>query len=46
MFIAYFIGTALFGILASVDSSLFGIWFLCALCCFILGLVDLLNGGY
>lgn len=46
MFITYFIGTVLFGIMASVDSSLFVIWFLCALGCFILGLIDLLKGGY
>lgn len=46
MFITYFIGTVLFGILASVDDSLFVIWFLCALGCFILGLIDLIKGGY
>lgn len=46
MFITYFIESALFGIMASIDSSLFGVWFLCALGCFILGLIDLLKGGY
>lgn len=46
MFIVYWIMSAMFGIMASVDSSLFGIWFLCCLGNFILGLVELINGGY
>ena len=46
MFIAYWIMTSIFGILAIIDHSLFGIWFLCCQGCFILGLVDLIKGGY
>ena len=45
MFIAYWIMTSIFGILAIIDRSLFGIWFLCCQGCFILGLVDLIKGG-
>lgn len=46
MFIIYWIMSAMFGIMASVDNSLFGVWFLCCLGCFILGLVELIKGGY
>lgn len=46
MFIIYWIMSAMFGIMASVDGSLYGVWFLCCLGCFILGLVNLLKGGY
>ena len=46
MFIVYWIMSAMFGIVASVDNSLFGVWFLYCLGNFILGLVDLIKGGY
>lgn len=46
MFIIYWIMSAMFGIMASVDGSLYGVWVLCCLGCFILGLVNLLKGGY
>ena len=46
MFIVYWIMSAMFGILASVDNDLFGIWLLCCLGNFILGLVELIKGGY
>lgn len=46
MYIVYLIMSVMFGIVASVDHSLFGVWFLCCLGCFILGLVNLLKGGY
>lgn len=46
MFIVYWIMSAMFGIVASVDHSLFGIWFLCCIGCLILGLIDLIKGGY
>ena len=45
MFIVYWIMSAMFGIMASVDGSLFVVWYLCSLGCFVLGLVDLIKGG-
>ena len=46
MFIVYWVMSAMFGILTSIDNDLFGIWFLCCLGNFILGLVELIKGGY
>ena len=46
MFIVYWIMSAMFGVVASVDHSLFVVWFLCCLGNFILGLVDLIKEGY
>jgi hypothetical protein len=46
MFIVYWIMSVMFGIVASVDNSLFGVWFLCCLGCLVLGLVDLIKGEY
>lgn len=46
MFIVYWIMSAMFGIVASVDGSLYGVWFLCCLGCFVLGLINLIKGGY
>ena len=45
MCFVYWIMSAMFGIVASVDHSLFGIWFLCCISYFILGLVTLIKGG-
>ncbi|QBQ82003.1 hypothetical protein CW09_017 [Lactococcus phage CW09] len=46
MFIVYWLMSAVFGVIASVHSSLYGVWFLCCLGCFIIGFVSLLKGGY
>lgn len=46
MFIVYWLFAVAFGVVSACDPSLFGIWFLCCLGCFILGLVDLIKGGY
>lgn len=46
MFIVYWIMSAMFGVVASVDHSLFVVWLLCCLGNFILGLVDLIKEGY
>ena len=46
MFIVYWIMSVMFGIVASVYLSLFLVWLLCRLGNFILGLVDLIKGGY
>lgn len=46
MFLLYWLGCALFGIMASLDTDIFLIWFLCCLGCFVLGLIDLIDGGY
>lgn len=46
MFIVYWwLMSVMFGIVASVDHSLFLVWFLCCLGNVILGLVDLIKGG-
>lgn len=44
MFILFWLLSSMFGIMASLDSELFIIWFLCCLGCFVLGLINLLKG--
>lgn len=46
MFIVYWLMSAMFGIVANFDSSLYGVWLLCCLGFYVLGLVDLIKGGY
>lgn len=46
MFLLYWLLSATFGIMASIDGDIFLVWFLCCLGCFVLGLIDLLKGGY
>lgn len=45
MFIIWWLLSVAFGVVASVDASLWGVWFLCCIGCFVLGLVDLMLGG-
>lgn len=46
MFLVWWLVASVFGVLATVSSELYVVWFFCSLGCFILGLIDLMKDGY